>query len=96
MEVTDALIDKLSALSKLELVGSEREAIKAELARILAFVAQVNTIDCTGVEPLVHLTPGEHPLREDTVEPPLDHAEALKNAPKHDSDYFRVPKVLAE
>ncbi|MFO0399546.1 MAG: aspartyl/glutamyl-tRNA amidotransferase subunit C, partial [Sphingobacteriia bacterium] len=24
----------------------------------------------------------------------LSHEEALRNAPKKDSDYFRVPKVL--
>ena len=32
------------------------------------------------------------------IEPPRDnfitHEEALKNAPKKDSDYFRIPKVL--
>ncbi|PWG73840.1 Asp-tRNA(Asn)/Glu-tRNA(Gln) amidotransferase GatCAB subunit C, partial [Enterococcus hirae] len=26
--------------------------------------------------------------------PHLSHERALKNAPKKDSDYFRVPKVL--
>jgi aspartyl-tRNA(Asn)/glutamyl-tRNA(Gln) amidotransferase subunit C len=33
-------------------------------------------------------------LREDEVKPHLDHELALKSAPKKDSDYFRVPKVL--
>jgi aspartyl-tRNA(Asn)/glutamyl-tRNA(Gln) amidotransferase subunit C len=33
-------------------------------------------------------------LRKDEVVQEITHEEALKNAPKKDSDYFRVPKVL--
>jgi aspartyl-tRNA(Asn)/glutamyl-tRNA(Gln) amidotransferase subunit C len=33
-------------------------------------------------------------LREDIPEVSISHEEALKNAPKKDSDYFRIPKVL--
>jgi len=33
-------------------------------------------------------------LREDQSERILTSEDALKNAPKKDSDYFRIPKVL--
>jgi aspartyl-tRNA(Asn)/glutamyl-tRNA(Gln) amidotransferase subunit C len=33
-------------------------------------------------------------LREDVPQTTITHEEALKNAPKKDSDYFRIPKVL--
>jgi len=33
-------------------------------------------------------------LREDSVVQEITHEEALKNAPKKDSDFFRVPKVI--
>jgi aspartyl-tRNA(Asn)/glutamyl-tRNA(Gln) amidotransferase subunit C len=33
-------------------------------------------------------------LREDEVKQTITKYEALKNAPKHDSDYFRVPRVV--
>jgi aspartyl-tRNA(Asn)/glutamyl-tRNA(Gln) amidotransferase subunit C len=33
-------------------------------------------------------------LREDEVVQTISHEEALKNAPKKDSDFFRVPKVI--
>ena len=33
-------------------------------------------------------------LREDQPQDTISHEEALKNAPKKDSDYFRIPKVL--
>ena len=35
-----------------------------------------------------------HALREDEVKEHLPHVEVLKNAPKKDDNYFRVPKVL--
>jgi aspartyl-tRNA(Asn)/glutamyl-tRNA(Gln) amidotransferase subunit C len=33
-------------------------------------------------------------LREDVAVVTITQDEALKNAPKKDSDYFRIPKVL--
>jgi aspartyl-tRNA(Asn)/glutamyl-tRNA(Gln) amidotransferase subunit C len=33
-------------------------------------------------------------LRDDVPVVSVTHEEALKNAPKRDSDYFRIPKVL--
>jgi aspartyl-tRNA(Asn)/glutamyl-tRNA(Gln) amidotransferase subunit C len=33
-------------------------------------------------------------LREDFPVISISQKDALKNAPKHDSDYFRIPKVL--
>lgn len=33
-------------------------------------------------------------LRNDEVKQEISHEEALKNAPKRDSDFFRVPKVI--
>jgi aspartyl-tRNA(Asn)/glutamyl-tRNA(Gln) amidotransferase subunit C len=33
-------------------------------------------------------------LRDDVAKNTITQAQALKNAPKKDSDYFRIPKVL--
>jgi aspartyl-tRNA(Asn)/glutamyl-tRNA(Gln) amidotransferase subunit C len=35
-------------------------------------------------------------LRDDKVAQEISHEEALKNAPKKDSDFFRVPKVIGQ
>lgn len=94
MNIDDKLIDKLSTLSRLEFEGKEREAIKNDLGRILTFVEQLNEVDTTGVQPLVHLTTEINQLRADEAVQEITHAEALKNAPDADSDYFRVPKIL--
>ena len=46
------------------------------------------------MEPLIYLTNAETVLRQDEVVQEITHEEALRNAPKADSDFFRVPKVI--
>jgi aspartyl-tRNA(Asn)/glutamyl-tRNA(Gln) amidotransferase subunit C len=94
MQVNDALIDKLCDLAKLEFAGEARSALMQDLNKILAFVEQINALDTTQVQPLQHMTAETNHLRKDEPHTTLTHAEALQNAPKKDSDYLRVPKVL--
>ncbi len=96
MEISDELINKLSGLARLNFEGADREEIKKDLARILSFVDQLNTVDTRAVEPLVHITAEHNHLRNDVPLREITHAEALKNAPDKDSDYFRVPKILTK
>lgn len=94
MDISNELIDKLADLAKLEFEGKDKEAMKADLERIVAFVSKLNEVNTTGVEPLIFMSDTENVLREDEVKTTITHEEALLNAPKKDSDYFRVPKVL--
>jgi len=94
MKIDDALIDKLSTLSKLEFEGKDREEIKKDLERMLTFVDKLNEVDTDEVEPLVYMTDEYAVLRDDEAKNTLSKEDALKNAPSKDSDYFRVPKVL--
>jgi aspartyl-tRNA(Asn)/glutamyl-tRNA(Gln) amidotransferase subunit C len=94
MDISNELIDKLADLAKLEFNGEEKEHIKNDLSRILTFIEKLNEIDTTGVEPLIFMSEAVNVLREDEVIQTISKEEALKNAPKKDSDYFRVPKFL--
>ena len=46
------------------------------------------------VEPLVSVSENKNILREDKAVKSIDKSDAFANAPKKDSDYFRIPKVL--
>ena len=94
MEINDALIDKLSALAKLEFEGEEKEMIKEDLTKMLGFVEKLTNLNTSNVEPLIYITEEESVLREDLVKETITQEEALKNAPHKDSYYFKVPKVL--
>jgi aspartyl-tRNA(Asn)/glutamyl-tRNA(Gln) amidotransferase subunit C len=66
----------------------------SDLNRILNWVDQLREIDTEAVEPLIHMSAELNVMRDDIAVNTVLHNEALKNAPKKDSDYFRVPKVL--
>ena len=55
---------------------------------------KLNEVNTDQVEPLIHMSAEVNVLREDMVNNALTHEEALHNAPKKDSNYFRVPKFL--
>ena len=92
--VDDTLIDKLCTLSRLEFTGTERDEIKNDLQNILNMMQQVADTDTSGLQPLIHMTQETNRFREDQPLVLITKEEALKNAPKRDSDYFRVPKFV--
>ena len=94
MEVNDALVDKLANLARLRFDDAEKEEIKNDLQRMIAFVEKLNELDLSGVEPLLHMSDEVNVLREDEVKGSISRAEALKNAPLHDEQFFKVPKVI--
>lgn len=94
MNIDDKLIDHIAHLSRLEFAGDEKVAIKKDLEHIIDFMSKLNEIPTDNVEPLIFMTDELSSMREDNPIETLTQKEALKNAPKKDSDYFRIPKVL--
>ena len=94
MQVDDALIEKLAELSMLRFTDAEKKEIKADLEKMIGFIDKLQELDTTGVEPLMHMTEEVNVLREDVEGPMLSQKEALSNAPHHDDQYFKVPKVI--
>ena len=94
MEVTDDLVDKIAHLARLEFKDAEKDAIKKDMQQMIAFIDKLNELDTTGVEPLIHMTDNINSLREDEVKGTITHEEALMNAPLHDGQFFKVPKVI--
>src|SRR5688572_1693532 len=94
MEVTDQLIENLAELSRLRFNEKEKEDIKQDLQKMISFVAKLNEVDTTGVEPLLHMSEVTNVYREDVVQGSMSKADALANAPAADNHYFKVPKVI--
>lgn len=94
MEVNDAMVDKLAQLSRLHFNETDKKEIKNDLQRMIAFVEKLNELDLDGVQPLLHMSDEVNVLREDEVKGSVTRNEALKNAPLHDDQFFKVPKVI--
>jgi len=94
MTIDKETVDKIAHLARLELNEGETQDMIKDMSKILDFMAKLNEIDTTGVEPLVYMTNEVNVLREDVVKQEITHEEALLNAPKHDGEYFLVAKVI--
>ncbi|HEV2830470.1 MAG TPA: Asp-tRNA(Asn)/Glu-tRNA(Gln) amidotransferase subunit GatC [Hanamia sp.] len=94
MIVNDALIEKLAHLSRLELKEAEKEEMKIELEKMIGFIDKLNELDTTGVEPLLHMSENVDIFRNDEVAGQISKTDVFKNAPLHDGDFFKVPKVI--
>ena len=84
----------MAHLARLEFTEEGKADILNDMNRMLAFVDKLNEMDTDGVEPLIYMTDEKNVMREDESKDTLTQKEALKNAPKKDSDYFKVPKVI--
>ncbi len=94
MNISDEVIEHIAHLSRLEFVGEEKKSIKADLEKIIGFMGKLNELNTNNVEPLIFMSDELNRLRDDVPSITISHEEALRNAPKRDSDYFRIPKVL--
>ena len=94
MKITDEKIYQLAHLARLEFDDTTKQSIRQDLENMLKFAESLNQVDTTGVEPLIYMTNTQNNVRTDEVVQSYTKDELLKNAPKKDSDYFRVPKVI--
>ena len=89
-----ATLRQLAHLARLEFDATKEQEMLGDLNKILDWVAELRGLDTTDVEPLVHLSQEINVLRPDEAQNTINHQDGLRNAPRKDSDYFRVPKVL--
>jgi len=96
MNVSNELIDHIAHLSRLSFESGAKEEMKKDLERILTFVEQLSEVNTEGVEPLIYMVDEVNNWRDDIAHTDITQDEALKNAPKKDSDYFRVPRFVEQ
>lgn len=94
MKIDKKLILRLERLAMLELSEGEREQLQGEMNDMLGMISKLESLDTTNVEPLIHLSKRSDVMRADEVKNQVTVEVALKNAPNHNGQYFKVPKVI--
>lgn len=94
MKIDNNTVDKIAHLARLEFENENKQQMISDMNNMLNFVDKLNELDTNDVEPLIYMSDERNILREDSVIQSISQDEALKNAPKKDSDYFKVPKVI--
>ena len=87
-------VEHVAHLARLHLDGEELDRMTEQLDIILSYVAKLDELDTTGIEPTTHALSITNAFRPDQVEPSLGQKEALANGPEHTEDSFVVPRVI--
>jgi aspartyl-tRNA(Asn)/glutamyl-tRNA(Gln) amidotransferase subunit C len=94
MPITLKDVDHIALLARIGLTEEEREALRADLETIVDYVAQLASVDTSGVEPTSSVVAMPVLLRADRVVSG-GQAEAMTAvAPDRDGTYLRVPKII--
>ncbi len=96
MNISREQIDRIAELAHLELAPAEAEAMRHDLEAILSYVAVLQQLDTSGLEPMSHPGGGAPlpPPRRDETQPGLGAAAALAGAPASGGQCFKVPRVI--
>ena len=100
--VTVDEVRHVATLANLELTRDEETRMQHDLNAILSHVAQLQTLDTTGVEAMsqvgqllqIPAAPAGADLRADTQRPSVPRASVMQEAPETDGRFFKVPKVI--
>jgi aspartyl-tRNA(Asn)/glutamyl-tRNA(Gln) amidotransferase subunit C len=87
-------VSDIAHLARLELDKNQTKQMATEMNEILDWMKKLSEVNTDNVEPLIHISEEVNVLRNDEVNNELEHERGLMNAPKRDSNYFRVPKVI--
>ena len=87
-------LDHVADLARIDLTPEEKARFATQLGDVLAYVAQLNEVDVSGIEPTAHAFPVVNVWAADVPEPGLSAEDALRNAPEQRDNMFVVPKVV--
>jgi aspartyl-tRNA(Asn)/glutamyl-tRNA(Gln) amidotransferase subunit C len=95
MSLDKATVERIARLARIKVPPEEAEALAVDLSRILAFVEQLNEVDCSDVPPM---SSGGREMklrrRADEVTDGDIQDKVLANAPDARDGYYVVPKVI--
>ncbi|MFC5860849.1 Asp-tRNA(Asn)/Glu-tRNA(Gln) amidotransferase subunit GatC [Acidicapsa dinghuensis] len=105
MSVSLEEVERVAELASLELAEDEKPRMQRDLNAILEYVAQLNSLDTSAVEPLAQVSElldagstadkGDGAaLRVDETRPCLDRKVVMEEAPETNGAFFKVPKVI--
>ena len=87
-------LKKLEALNQIRLNDMQKEDVLAFFAKREEDMRELDEIDTSNVEAMVHVTPIAIELREDVVKQIYSRQELQVQAPQTDAGYFCVPRVI--
>ena len=92
--ISTADVVHVAKLARLALTPDEIERMTVQLGDMLDHFADIERLDLVDTAPMTQPYPLTNVLRDDVVEPCLDHDEVLAAAPDAVDGRFRVPPIV--
>lgn len=94
MSVTSQDVKRIAQLARLRVPEERVDPLRDELNNILAWIEMLQEVDVEGVAPMTSSVERDLPMREDAVTDGDCVNKVLANAPRSESGFFIVPKVV--
>ena len=94
MSLTANDVKKIAHLARLNMSDADITNYTEQLTNILDFVAQMNTVDTTGLQPLAHSMEYAQRLRPDVISEHNERTAFQAIAPQVEAGLYLVPQVI--
>ena len=92
--LTDAEMEHLKTLARMEVSPEETEALKDDLNQLLGYFELLSELDTEGVEELARPVALHNVFRDDAVVVGLEPQTAQNLAVENDGGFFKVPRTV--
>ena len=87
-------VRRIAMLARIEVTDAEIPSVQEKLNGILGMIAEMQSVDTTGVEPMAHALDLAQRLRPDQVSEGDRRAAFQAIAPETEAGLYLVPKVI--
>ena len=94
MAISREQVEHVAHLARLGLSDDETNRLQQQLSQILGHMQMIDQLDTSAIPPTAQVIPLSSVMREDQVRPSRPVEEILKNAPRREGPFFKVPPVL--
>ncbi len=96
MKISQAEVEHIASLARLNIAEGEKEIFSEQLSQILTFMNELGKVNTEGIPQTATTSRLLNVLREDVSSPSLTVDKATANAPQAEAGFFVVPKIIAD
>ncbi len=94
MKISKKQVEHVAHLARLILTEEELETMTGQLDNLLSYVDKLDELDTGRIVPTSHVFSVYNAFRDDIVKESLLRNEVLMNAPQHNGEMFKVPRII--
>ena len=94
MQVDEVTVRRIARLARIKVTDAEAKGLDKELSGILDWVAMLDEVDTSSVEPMTRVVPIAMKMRDDNITDGEKATDVTVNAPMTEDNFFVVPKIV--